>query len=158
MNVGGIAVSTQPQPATSRWSVVELPADLPGVVNAIATSPAKADDAVTVLSYGGDDPRALSVVAGVMSDESSVVAPLQSEAGGSPVIDSENQLVGIVEAVSGGTQRVAGIMPTRRHPILSVKALSPVLPVAITNREPIAGTAAIAAFWKPILVPITCAP
>jgi len=158
MKVGGVSASLPAQPVTGPWTLVDLPADLPVTISPIATSPAKADDAVIVLSFGGDDPRALTVVAGVMSDERSLSAPLQQEAGGSPVVNSANQLVGILEPVSGNLQKVAGIMPTRAHAIVPVNAFSSLLQPALADRKPIAGTAAIAAFWKPVLIPITCAP
>ena len=158
MKVGGVSASLPAQPVTGPWTLVDLPADLPVTISPIATSPAKADDAVIVLSFGGDDPRALTVVAGVMSDERSLSAPLQQEAGGSPVVNSANQLVGILEPVSGNLQKVAGIMPTRAHAIVPVNAFSSLLQPALAERKPIAGTAAIAAFWKPVLIPITCAP
>ena len=62
-----------------------------------------------------------------MSDERSLMAPLQQDAGGSPVVNSANQLVGIVEPVSGNLQKVAGIVPTRAHSIVPVNAVSSLL-------------------------------
>jgi hypothetical protein len=85
----------------------------------------------------------------------SVFAPLQAEAGGAPVVDGKNQLLGIVWPVSSA-RKVAGIMTTSRHAIIPVDALAPSFPLAGASPETI-GAAATAAFWKPALFPITCA-
>jgi hypothetical protein len=69
MKAGDIAVGMQqPQAGNARWSMIELPRDLPDTIPAILTGTAKADDRVLVLTYTTDDPRALAVVPGAMMD------------------------------------------------------------------------------------------
>jgi peptidoglycan hydrolase-like protein with peptidoglycan-binding domain len=156
MKVGDVAVSVpQPRPANTSWNVLDLAGDLPAAIAGMKGAPVKIGDPVLVLSYAADDPRSLTVVAGVMADELSVFAPLQAEAGGAPVVDGKNQLLGIVWPVSSA-RKVAGIMTTSRHAIIPVDALAPSFPLAGASPETI-GAAATAAFWKPVLVPITCA-
>lgn len=153
--VGGIPAPAPQQ--TAAWSIIELAQDLPRAVGPLMGATANGGEAVLVLSYTSDPAPSLNVVPGTMVDSASLIAPLQPGASGAPVIDETNRLIGLVGAAGADGRKVAGIMTTARHGMVPVRDFSASLSPPSQSQAPEArGAAAIAASWKPALVPLTC--
>ena len=157
MRVADIPV--QPvQPSTNAWTTIAVPRDLPTPITVLRAN-AGGDPQVLVLSYARAEAQpTLTAVPGFLPDQQSIVAPLQTGAAGSPVIDGMNRLVGIVAAVGEASAKVAGIMTTGRYTIIPLRDFESVIPLSARDSGPAtdASAADIVARWRAALLPITC--
>lgn len=160
MRVGEVQVGGLQEPQTKSWTLIELPSDLPATAASTGFGEAQADEPVLVVGYTMEDGRStLSVMPGTVSDGQSLIAPLQPGASGAPILDRNNRFVGIVSPVAGDSRKIAGIITTGRHGFVPSRDLAAAIPGSRdTGKTERTEAADMAAFWKSVLLPLTCAP
>ncbi|GGC54759.1 hypothetical protein GCM10010994_12110 [Chelatococcus reniformis] len=115
---------------------------------------------------GGPSVPTLGVASATVATEQPalrIIAPLQAQAGGSPVVDRRGQLVGIV-AAAAAPRRIAGVVPQTSYAVVPAATIAAFLTAAGVAPAAAEATAdgltagTIAAAWAPALVAVECGP
>ncbi|MBB4040357.1 hypothetical protein GGR34_002010 [Microvirga flocculans] len=143
--------------------VLDFAEDLKAQPLKAARGPLVESSPLLVVGFVGEGEKAnLFALPAQAEDAGMISAPLQPGMGGAPVLDMSGSLVGLVGTVPSGRQKIAGIIPAAKYPVVPNPELagmpphSPAQPSGAAS-QPLAA-ADIVASIRSALVPVTCAP
>lgn len=143
--------------------VLEFAEDLKAKPVTMAEAAMGANVPLLVIAFSDDNGSpTLTATPALAQDQSTLTAPLQPGASGAPVVTMEGTLAGFVDPVSSDQRKIAGLLPTARHDVISLADVRKVVTDFNGKAEQPASqklhAADIVGSVRGALVPITCGP